>query len=51
MSIQQYLKSLIFNYKLIRFLSNTKEIGKFEVGIFDYENSREPIVCNFSTCS
>ena len=45
------LKSSIFNYKLIRFLLNTKEIGKFEIGIFDYENSREPIVCSFSICS
>ena len=31
------LKSIIFNDKLIKFLSNTKEINQFELGKFDYE--------------
>lgn len=31
------LKSLIFNNKLIKFISNTKEINKFELGNYDYE--------------
>ena len=40
-------KSLIFNDKLIKFLSNTKEINQFELGKFDYERLRESSVFNF----
>ena len=38
------LKSLIFNEKLIKFVSNTKEINKYALGNFDYERLREPSV-------
>jgi hypothetical protein len=41
------LKYLIFNDKLIKFLSNTKEINQFELGKLDYERLRESSVFNF----
>jgi hypothetical protein len=41
------LKSLIFNEKLIKFISNNKEINKYALGNFDYEQLREPSVCKY----
>jgi hypothetical protein len=41
------IKSLIFDNKLIEFLSNTKEFGKFELESFDYERLEEPTVFSF----
>ena len=41
------LKSSIFNDKLIKFLSNTKEINQFELGYFDVKYLREPSVFKF----
>ena len=38
------LKNSIFNNRLINFLSNTKEINKYELGNFDYEKLNEPSV-------
>ena len=43
------LKSLIFDSKLIKFLSNAKNISKSELGIFHYEYLRDPTVFNFFT--
>jgi len=43
----QKLKSLIFNKRLVKFLSNTKEFGKFELESFDYERLEEPTVFSF----
>jgi len=39
------LKSLIFNNRLIKFISNTKDINKHELGYFDYEQLKERSVC------
>ncbi len=41
------LKSLIFNEKLIKFLSNINEVNTIELENFDYEYSREPSVFIF----
>jgi len=41
------LKSLILNEKLIKFISNNKEINKYALGNFDYEQLREPSVCKY----
>ena len=39
--ISKKQKSLIFNDKLMKFLSNTKEINKYEIGNFYYGSFRE----------
>jgi hypothetical protein len=44
---EKKLKSLIFDEKLIKFLTNTKAINKYELGFFDYEHFREPSVCKY----
>jgi hypothetical protein len=41
------LKSLIFNGKLIKFISNSRQINKFELGNFEYEILKEPTVFFF----
>ncbi len=38
------LKQLIFDNKLIKFISNTNDINKFELGNFNYEQLMEPSV-------
>ena len=38
------IKCLTFDNKIIKFLSNNKEINKFELGNFVYKNLREPSV-------
>jgi hypothetical protein len=38
------IKCLTFDNRIIKFLSNKKEINKFELGNFDYEHLREPSV-------
>jgi hypothetical protein len=42
------LKCLTFDEKIIKFLSNTNEINKFELGEINYELLIQPLVSNFS---
>ncbi len=42
------LKCLTFDEKIIKFLSNTNEINKFELGEINYELLIKPLVSNFS---
>ena len=39
------LRSLIFNNRRIKFISNTKEINKHKLGYFDFEQLKERHVC------
>ena len=41
------LNNLIFDNKLIKFLSNTNEMNKFEIGIIDFEQLGETTVFLF----
>ena len=42
------LNNLIFDNKLIKFLSNTNEMNKFEIGIIDFEQLGETTVFLFN---